>query len=121
MPVRSNVLSEGYFTYDVAKHYRTISLNSSMFLKTICILATTKKPYTCGNMTVLIGYDLPGSDIVQNTLNSYDLCCAWYLSYNGCVSFTWSLSTAGWATSICFLKYAVPATSSNSAFVSAHY
>ncbi|CAF1253184.1 unnamed protein product [Adineta ricciae] len=80
---------------------------------------TTPDPYACGNMTVLIGYNVPGDDITSEVLNSYTLCCQWCLSYNGCVAFTWALS--GWANSTCFIKNAIPASINDSEFISAHY
>jgi hypothetical protein len=72
-------------------------------------------------MTVLIGYDLQGLDLVRRNLTSYDSCCAWCQSDNACVSYTWGLSTAGWAAYTCFLKYAVPTPSANPVLVSAHH
>ncbi|CAF1643240.1 unnamed protein product [Adineta ricciae] len=80
---------------------------------------TTPDPYACGNMTLLIGYNVPGDDITSEVFNSYTLCCQWCLSYNGCVAFTWGLS--GWANSTCFIKNAIPASINDSEFISAHY
>ena len=71
-------------------------------------------------MTILEGYDLPGSDITSNVLNSYALCCAWCLSYGGCVAFTWGLPTSGSNVDHCFLKNGVPGQNAGQ-FVSAHF
>jgi len=72
-------------------------------------------------MTVLIGHDLYGSDMIQKNFSDYTECCAWCQSYNGCVAYTWGLSTAGVYAYECFLKNAIPTSSVNSVLVSAHY
>ncbi|CAF0916427.1 unnamed protein product [Adineta steineri] len=60
--------------------------------------------YACGNMTVLIGYDLYGNDMdISSTLN-YSDCCRWCQSNSSCVAYAWVLPTGGGTTSICYLK-----------------
>ena len=83
-------------------------------------LATTANPYACSNMTLLIGYDQPGADIISGVYANYTLCCNWCLSYTGCVAFTWGLPAAGSNANHCFLKSGVPAPNAGS-FVSAHF
>ena len=72
-------------------------------------------------MTLLIGYDLPGANIISGVYANYTLCCAWCLSYTGCVAFTWVLPSASGSSSSCYLKNGVPAASANSALVSARF
>lgn len=82
---------------------------------------TTQSPYACRNMTILVGYDQPGSDITSNTLANYTLCCQWCLSTSNCVAYTWGLPTAGSDANVCFLKYAIPGSTPASYLPSAHY
>lgn len=73
-------------------------------------------------MTTFAYYDIPNNNLAtSNSLANYTACCAWCLSYTGCVGLTWGLPTAGWfRANYCFLKSAFPSVSSDSALVSAH-
>jgi hypothetical protein len=81
-------------------------------------LATTQDPYACSNMTILVGYDLNGSDLTFQYTANYTLCCAFCLSNSSCMAFAWVVATS---SSPCYLKYAVPSPSANSGLISAHY
>jgi hypothetical protein len=100
---------------------REISFVYFCFLKPFEFSSITENPYACGNMTVLIGYDLGGSDITNQVLANYTLCCEWCQSYNGCIAFTWGIPSTAWYSSHCFLKYAIPSASNNINLTSAHY
>jgi hypothetical protein len=99
---------------------RRISFVDFNFLKLFIFSATTENPYTCGNMTILIGYDLGGSDIHIQVLGNYTLCCEWCQSYTGCVAFTWGIRSIMPYNLTCFLKNGIPSSSPNPLLVSAH-
>lgn len=83
-------------------------------------LATTRISYACGGMRILIGYDLPGADLIARNFSNYNLCCSWCLSYTGCAGYTWGLPGAGWAAYTCFLKNRIPSRNARSVLVSAY-
>jgi hypothetical protein len=81
-------------------------------------LATTQNPYACSNMTILVGYDLYGYDLIFQYTANYTLCCDFCLSNSSCMAFVWVVGTS---SNPCYLKYAVPSPSADAALVSAHY
>jgi hypothetical protein len=99
---------------------REISFVYFCFLQPFEFPAITENPYPCGNMTVLIGYDLGGYDIARQFLGNYSLCCAWCQSTSNCVAFTWGIPSTMSYSSECFLKNVIPSASANSNLVSAH-
>ena len=68
--------------------------SSFYFAKLSLFLATTQESYACGNMTIRVGYDMPGDFLTTDILSDYSLCCKWCQSYSGCNAFTWGLPTA---------------------------
>ncbi|UJR11660.1 hypothetical protein I4U23_015841 [Adineta vaga] len=75
-------------------------------LSTTAATTTAVDPnfYTCGNMTVLIGYDFYGNDLDLGIVANHIDCCLWCRSNSSCVAYTWVVPTNGGTSSTCYLK-----------------